>query len=156
MVCRRPIRIVIERTDYLDDATLGVLTCGDFSCYTLELPWHNNADDVSCIPIGEYPAAVRKSNHNNRKLGYLVVWLSDVPDRDDIQIHIANRPLEIRGCIAVGLRVDKEQPAVLSSTDAMRALLDVVGVGRDLVVVVRDADYLRLSGPSSDMASSSM
>lgn len=118
--------MVVRRYEYDFNATLGVLTFGDFECYTLELPWYNNAEDISCIPAGVYPASIRKSTHNNSKLGHRVIWLDDVPGRSCVQIHIANRPTELRGCIAVGERIDAKQPAVLSSLKAMRALLNAV------------------------------
>lgn len=41
---------------YQDDCTIGRLACGDFQCWTLELPFLDNKQNVSCI----YPDAAYK------------------------------------------------------------------------------------------------
>lgn len=66
---------------------------------SLELPWKNNEDDVSCIPAGRYRMAWTMSPRLKRN-----TWrLLDVPDRAGILIHVANFVSELRGCIAPGL-----------------------------------------------------
>lgn len=98
-------RIPEFHIDRLSDdgrATLGHLIDGDerVLCKTVELPWKGNRHDVSCIPPGEY-FAFRRPNAETRH-DYDVFELEQVPGRQNIQIHIANVPHELRGCIAVG------------------------------------------------------
>lgn len=68
-----------------------------FDCYTLELPWRENKQNISCIPIGRYPIRPRTS----KKYG-LHLEVLNVPDRSYILIHEANFVSQLRGCIAVG------------------------------------------------------
>jgi|SRR5581483_3108500 len=98
--------------------TFGTLTVdGAFECYTMELPWLDNAHDISCIPPGTYGVVVTYSPHMQRYTPELV----GVPDRADIRIHSANYPSEILGCIAVGyIKGDNE---ILNSRLAFDDLL---------------------------------
>jgi hypothetical protein len=50
------------------------------------------------IPEGSYPCKVRYSPHN----GCDVIGVDGIPGRTDIEIHPANKPEELLGCIAVG------------------------------------------------------
>ena len=65
-------------------------------CSTIELPWKNNEQGVSCIPEGRYEVKKRFSEKHGKHL--IVVG---VPSRDLILFHPANNALqELRGCIA--------------------------------------------------------
>lgn len=88
--------IKIKRA-YFEDCVLGRLSCGDFHCFTLELPNKNNTKSISCIPAGTYQAFRRISPKNG-----LVVELIGVPNRSNIQIHSGNYTSQIEGCILVG------------------------------------------------------
>lgn len=79
------------------DCTLGRLRCGDFRCFTLELPWMDNQRNVSCIPAGTYWAKLFESPRFGT-----VVLLEDVPGRSMIEIHAGNYTRDIEGCILVG------------------------------------------------------
>jgi hypothetical protein len=79
------------------DCTLGRLTYGGFKCFTLELPWKDNASNVSCFPPGRYKAEKKISPKNGA-----CVQLLDVPNRTGIQIHAGNYTRQIQGCILVG------------------------------------------------------
>lgn len=68
-----------------------------YSFVTLELPWLNNAKQVSCIPIGVYECSKRFSD----KFGYHFC-VKNVPNRDFILIHQGNTKNDIKGCILVG------------------------------------------------------
>lgn len=95
--------IFLHRLVYLKDRTLGTLEVRDGSTLiesfaSLELPWRNNEDRISCFPSGTYTAKRRFSP--SRK-----VWLfelEEVPGRDHCQIHVANFPEQLRGCVAIG------------------------------------------------------
>ena len=56
------------------------------------------------------------------------VWeLQNVPGRACIQIHVANKASELRGCIAPGLSINSTRDAVLSSVLAFNKLRDYIG-----------------------------
>ncbi len=59
-------------------------------CYTCENIEH-------MIPEGRYKISLYPSPKNKRE-----VPLLDVPGRQYIEIHIANKPEELEGCIAIG------------------------------------------------------
>lgn len=117
--------IEIQRT-YYDDCTVGRLKCGDFQCWTLELPMLNNAQNVSCIyPFGGFTG--RK--HFSPKNGDCVA-IDNVMGRTNIQIHAANYTSQIQGCIAVGdsvkfLNADGV-PDVTNSKKTLEKLLSIL------------------------------
>ena len=88
---------LILRRSYFPNGTNGVLlNDGVVLCYTIELPWKNNAHTISCIPEGRYPVVKRYSD----KFGWHFE-IMHVPDRALILIHPANDALkELEGCIA--------------------------------------------------------
>lgn len=81
-----------------DRGTFGVLSEEEYPlCVTIELPWLDNAHDISCIPEGEY----KFKRHDGAKWKH--VWeILDVPDRENILIHAGNSMHDVLGCIAVG------------------------------------------------------
>ena len=88
---------------------------GYFQCYSLE-----NASKV--IPIGIYDFELYNSPKNKR----IVPLLKDVPNRGMIEIHPANYPHELEGCIAVGESQSKERNMVLSSVIAFQKLMSLI------------------------------
>tara|TARA_R110000851_G_scaffold9579_3_gene35577 strand:- start:26801 stop:27187 length:387 start_codon:yes stop_codon:yes gene_type:complete len=80
-----------------DDCTVGRLRCGNFSCLTLELPWLDNNQNVSCIPAGVYEAEKYQSPAHGP-----VILLKGVPNRTWIEMHAGNYTRQILGCILVG------------------------------------------------------
>jgi len=90
-------KIIITRTTNEDRQTLGVLKYKNFTCFTLELPWKNNQNDVSCIPKGTYKVSKRNSLKYGQHLHIL-----DVPNRTFILIHSGNYYKQIQGCVLVG------------------------------------------------------
>lgn len=112
------------RTDEQEKQTLGELFVLDpignilFQCYTLELPWRNNARKVSSFPPGRYRIKPRSSKRFPRHLHIL-----DVPNRDYILIHNANYVRQLEGCIAVGLKkLDIDGDGLLDVTDSVNTL----------------------------------
>ncbi len=90
------MKFTIRRT-YEDKGTRGELLDeeGNHVCLTIERP---RFGDHPCIPAGTYTA----SRYDSPKHGEHI-WQLDVPDRTNIQFHIANWPHELLGCIAPGL-----------------------------------------------------
>ena len=93
----------IERIDRGDEQTLGIMTIYDkhnfpfYMVHTLELPWKNNANRVSCIPVGVYTVIKRWSKKYGNHF-----HIQDVEGRSYILIHNANYVRQLLGCIAVG------------------------------------------------------
>lgn len=100
-VTTNPI-VTITRSKSNKHETLGILTAtnagANFSCQTLELPWLNNAPNISCIPVGVY-AVKRTFSPKFLKYTYEV---QGVPKRSGIRIHSANYYTDIQGCVALG------------------------------------------------------
>ncbi len=68
-----------------------------FAFVTLELPWKNNARNISCIPEGTYVLSKYQSATNGDSFA-----VQDVPDRSQIRIHKGNFTSQIAGCILPG------------------------------------------------------
>ncbi len=134
------IEININRTTITDQSTIGNLDVGGLPVgNTLELPPNNNASFTSSIPPGTYPASVAVSPDH----GDLRINLSNVPGRWNIQIHTANTPNQILGCIAPGLsagpnRVNQSLAAmvdVLNLSAAQEENDAAMGLGPDVILV---------------------
>lgn len=65
-------------------------------CYTVELPWKNNRERISCVPTGLYGLVLDMSKRFERVLPRIL----DVPGRAGIRLHAANQSHELEGCIA--------------------------------------------------------
>jgi uncharacterized protein (TIGR02145 family) len=85
--------------------------------YTLELPWNENAEDVSAILGGTYSGKIGE----NEELGW-IIRLTGVPGRTGVLIHIGNYPWNSKGCILLGTGIDVDNCKVLKSDDAMKIL----------------------------------
>ncbi len=125
--------IKIETISY-DDCTMGRLSLGDFQCFTLELPWLDNAQDVSCIPGGKYKAVIYDSPKHGK-----VLLLIDVDGREMVEIHSGNYTRQILGCILVGDSIrylDGDSiPDVTNSRNTLKALLSRVDHDIDIEIV---------------------
>src|SRR6185437_11732607 len=96
--------------------TFGSLSIdGELFCATCEQPWNDNRGDISCIPEGDYrllpydsPAHGPTVVFHNPELG-IYGTPSMVPAgkvaRTLCEIHTANWPFQLRGCVAVGSQV---------------------------------------------------
>lgn len=117
------LKIRIKRTEQHSRSIIGELYVnGTFICYTLELPWKKNEENVSCIPSGTYDAYLR---YNSEKASReWVTELLNVPKRTAIQIHIGNYPRDIDGCTLVGLSTSDNY--VGPSTAAFQLLQDSI------------------------------
>lgn len=128
---------LVRVTEY-DGATLGVLMIdGKPRWKTLELPWLNNQDNISCVPPGVYEC----EKYASPKHKMTVLQLKNVPDRDHAQIHIANYARELLGCIAVGLTWGTEygEPVVYQSIKAFTQLMDAVRNTQDIKLKIVSA-----------------
>lgn len=105
-ITRNPSRATV-------DATFGDMDYnGDRICFTMERT-------AVAIPEGTYSGVKRYSPH----FGKTVVGIS-VPNRTDIEVHPANYPCQLEGCIAVGESIDGD--ALDNSTTEFDAMMKVV------------------------------
>lgn len=116
--------------------TIGELIIDDAAfCKTLELPWLNNARNISCIPEGTYKV-VKRLAHEKRKYNHFHV--TNVDDRSYILIHTGNYSRQIQGCILVGdkhVHLDKDDIIDISnSTVTLEKLYERMPDEFDLVI----------------------
>ena len=106
--------IRFEQKEY----TLGIVILPDQTFFSLEPPWKDNEINESCIPVGTYQCALRKSP----KYGH-TYWLIDTAPRSYILIHPGNIVKNTHGCILLGKSIGwiTGQRAVLNSRSAVRA-----------------------------------
>lgn len=93
--------------------TQGVLSCEEFKCDTVELPWKGNQNSISCIPKGNYVCKYTRSGRLSQVSGhdYFTYEVFNVPNRAGIRIHSANYFHQLLGCIALGNKtsdIDKD------------------------------------------------
>jgi hypothetical protein len=115
------MNLMLYRT-YLSGGTNGELFNGEqHVCSTIELPWRNNARNLSCIPEGRYELVLRFNARFNEHL-----MLKDVKGRSDVLIHPANNAVrELKGCIAPVTKLNGEGMGSGSKV-AFRKLLELV------------------------------
>jgi hypothetical protein len=87
------MRIIIDRFDFTDNATIGALTCGDFHCFTLEDTDRHLEDNPdgkiygkTAIPRGTYKVIITFSNRFKKELPLLL----NVPGFEGVRIHPGN------------------------------------------------------------------
>ena len=104
----------------------GVQTTGEFklvsslgtlSGFTLELPWKDNQNNLSCIPKGSYKLEL----FNSVKFGKCLHVLN-VQGRDGILIHKGNYNRDTHGCILPGgqlIDINKDRQLDVTGSGAM-------------------------------------
>lgn len=113
--------VTITRTKSTKDATYGNLRVIQndkvlFECKTLERPWVDNKNNVSCIPPGTYDVMKTYSNRFKKPL-YLI---DKVPGRSGVRIHPANFVSQLEGCIALGDKfADINNDGILDVTNSV-------------------------------------
>lgn len=125
--------VTLFRRPSQDDGTLGRLVAPRFSCWTIELPWRDNANGRSCIPPGRYLARWTRSPRL-KKYTYEIVG---VPGRAGIRMHGGNLAGDVDrglvshslGCPLLGLDAGRlrGQLAVLRSQAAVAAFERAMG-----------------------------
>jgi hypothetical protein len=126
-------KIILEREGFLSRQTLGTIKIlkfdkiwiPAFKCYSLELPYVDNAPFISCIPIGTYQIVRRWSPRHGRHLHIL-----GVPGREWILIHSGNFYWQLAGCILPGIKrgyIDSDSYVdVLDSKKALDNILELL------------------------------
>ncbi len=110
--------LTVERKLTSADCTMGYLIAnGKVICYTLELPWKDNSNNISCIPEGIYNGILRYDKTDGWR-----IQLEKVPNRTGVQIHMGNYTTQIEGCILVGTDAKVDNCSVLNSSTAYTKL----------------------------------
>jgi hypothetical protein len=119
----RPQQWHLVRYQFSDQSTIGKLDLdGVFVCNTLErVADGKNAPNQSAINEGTYPVEERYSPHFGRN----VLGLCNVPGRTDIEIHVANKPSQLQGCIGVGMSVGPEPDFIGNSVMALGKVMSM-------------------------------
>lgn len=110
--------LTIERKLSSTNCTMGYLIAnGQVICYTLELPWKDNLNNISCIPLGTYNGILRYDKTDEWR-----IQLENVPNRTGVQIHMGNYTTQIEGCILVGTSGKIKNCSVFDSSTAYSKL----------------------------------
>jgi len=116
--CQTDFQLTVERKLSNDQCTMGYLIVdGKVICYTLELPWKDNVNNISCIPVGSYNGILRYDKTDGWR-----IQLENVPNRTGVQIHMGNYTRQIEGCILVGTDAKVDNCTVLNSSAAYTKL----------------------------------
>jgi hypothetical protein len=129
-------KLIVKRNEGTGLQTLGEMTFGDFKCKTLELPWLNNQQKISCIPYGQYTC---EKKYPTAAIPYQHVTILNVPNRSGIAIHKANYYTQLRGCIAVGedqIDINNDgQKDVTNSASTFDKLMEVLPKRFTLIII---------------------
>lgn len=110
--------LTIERKLSSKNCTMGYLIVNEeILCYTLELPWADNLNNISCIPVGTYSGILRYDKADGWR-----IQLKNVPNRTGVQIHIGNYTSQIQGCVLVGSTAKVDNCSVQNSSLAYSKL----------------------------------
>jgi hypothetical protein len=111
-------KVTLKRRPSIPVGTFGVLSVDNLVLFTVELPWKNNANNVSCIPPGKYRVSWTKSP----RLKKFTYEVTGVKGRAGIRIHSGNFASQVLGCIALGETngVMDGKRGVFSSVSAVR------------------------------------
>lgn len=137
----------IERYSTLGHGTRSLVTLpsGD-QIHGIERNWLGNRPNISCIPEGIYALIPLLSASSGKQAlyfcgGTVIPRFADQGPagalRWGVKIHPANSPLELQGCLSVGLHADVRngEAWVSSSRDAVQLLEDEMGPGCGIAVV---------------------
>ena len=117
-------RVILYRV-YTQKATLGTAFLqgnNNFSFKTLELPWKDNQQEISCIPEGVY--RVKKRWSEKYEWHYHIL---NVPGREFILIHWGNFTREILGCILPGMKhVDIDGDGIIDVTESRKVMESIL------------------------------
>lgn len=132
------MKLLLERFIHSDECTIGRLLDPErvLVCYILERPAFGepkriDAGTFKCIKyvspkiVGAKMA--KGMTQDEAEKAAKVWWLQNVPGRSMIEIHIANYPRQLLGCLAPGLTIGRGKNSVGSSVMALHKLTNVVG-----------------------------
>lgn len=120
-VAKQGADVVITRYPSTVHETTGELVAKvdgtTFTCKTLELPWLNNANNISCIPKGLHTV---RWTFSPKFLRY-TYEVQNVHNRSGIRVHAGNFYKDYKGCIGLGKTfadLNKDGETDITSTKA--------------------------------------
>ena len=125
-----PLELILKPFRFTANSSISELFIGNSNvrqCYILERPYRgrNLRDDRSTTGVNEseaiLPGRYELTLTWSPAFKQLMLLVVNVPGRDGIRIHIANKPSELLGCLAPGTGVGVD--SVTGSTDALANLL---------------------------------
>lgn len=125
---KNPLHVTLIRDRYGKDATEGRLYIGERKFFTIEDPWLDNKQSISCIPEGTYQVQPWNWSSDPR-FKYDRVWhIINVQGREGILFHNGSFTEHTKGCILVGrirTRIEGKAAVVGShlAIDDMRAII---------------------------------
>jgi hypothetical protein len=117
--------------------TFGVLRRGQVPfVLTLERPWVDNKQNVSCIPGGTYTCKKLRSP----KFGE-TYEITGVPGRTHVLFHKGNTIEDTQGCILVGEEFSGtwEKPIIVSSERGFLELMKLLGGQSEFQLHIKEA-----------------
>jgi len=147
------IEIVRDTTLSDSNGTFGQMSIdGAHFCATCEQPWNDNIQGHSCIPVGDYqllpyesPAHGPTVVFHNPDLGIYGTPEMIPPGqkgRSLCEIHNANWPFQLKGCVAVGEIVTIIPPngrGVTNSVATLHELMQRWGDRKGLTATIRNS-----------------
>ena len=133
---KKLINLLLIRDTFSDKSVLGELYLnGERMCDTLENPWLDNQQTISCIPAGIYDVRLRLARESASR-DYLHLLVKDVPNRKYILFHRGNFPKDTSGCILVGLGTQQDvvQNSVLAMDLLIKEILNLGGENINLII----------------------
>lgn len=108
--------ITVTRTNKTNDGFFGNLAIdtSSFKCVTMEI-------SSKCIPAGIYGVHWMWSDHFQQIMPQIIV-----AGRDAIEIHWANYPSQLEGCLALGTSVDVSGDSINESKKAWIGFIEEV------------------------------
>jgi hypothetical protein len=95
------MKLEVRRKWFTDKSLCGQLYIdGQETCYTLEPPWADGANQhkINSILPGTYKVIIDFSPHFKRRLPHIL----NVPYRDQIRMHVGNSAKDTEGCTLLG------------------------------------------------------
>lgn len=129
-------QLTIIRVGQSGRGTFGVLLNGSVPfALTMERPWAENKQSVSCIPAGTYICKrVRSPKFGN------TFEVTGVPGREHILFHKGNELYETEGCIMVGEEFSGtyERPRISSSERGFLEFMQLLETHSGFELTIKD------------------
>ncbi|MGX9963695.1 DUF5675 family protein [Roseomonas sp. F4] len=155
------MEINLRRHVAVGDATIGTMTIGDFTCYTLEdVIRDTKVWGKTAIPAGIYPVLMTESprfteSYEKKGLGRIVPLLDGVPEYTGVRIHVGNVAEHSHGCILVGDDWDQKSARITGSASAFKRMMKALNAatGSHRITIVNDIGEakVKLSHPPAPL-----
>lgn len=134
MLTDMAITLDLIRVGSSNRGTFGVLRHGQVPfVLTLERPWLDNKQDVSCIPAGRYRCRkIRSPKFGN------TYEICDVPGRTHVLFHAGNTISDTEGCVLVGEEFSGtwDKPMLVSSQRGFGELMKFLDGAPEFDIVI--------------------